>query len=134
MIDEVDIFFDERFFGSTYCPGIKLTDPILARFLEYVWKEVSKLGENIDPPALIASQEFKKLVERYPSLSKLLENQVHGMVAGALSYKHDYFLIDKKLVYKDNDTISSNISYGYKTVFANIFEHYKGNVSRQNLD
>jgi hypothetical protein len=56
------------------------------------------------------------------------------MIAGVLSYKHDYFIIDKKLVYKDNDTISPNISYGYKTVFANIFEHYKGNVSRSNLD
>jgi hypothetical protein len=43
------------------------------------------------------------------------------MVSGALSYKHDYFLIDKKIVYKDNDTIASNISYGYKTVFANIY-------------
>jgi hypothetical protein len=73
-------------------------------------------------------------VDRYPSLKKLLENQVHGMIAGALSYKHDYFLIDKKLVYKDNDTISPNISYGYKTVFANIHEHYKGNVTRSNLD
>ena len=51
----------------------------------------------------------------------LLINQVHGMVSGALSYKHDYFLIDKKIVYKDNDTIATNISYGYKTVFANIF-------------
>ncbi len=56
------------------------------------------------------------------------------MVAGALSYKHGYFLIDKKLVYKDNDTISPNISYGYKTVFANIFEHSRGNVSRCNLE
>jgi hypothetical protein len=56
------------------------------------------------------------------------------MIAGALSYKHDYFLIDKKLVYKDNDTISSKISYGYKTVFANIHEFYKGNVSKSNLD
>lgn len=67
-------------------------------------------------------------------MKELLKNQVHGIIAGALSYKHDYFLIDKKLVYKDNDTISPNISYGYKTVFANIFEHYRNNVSRTNLE
>lgn len=42
------------------------------------------------------------------------------MIAGAKSYQHDYFIIDKKLVYKDNDSISPNISYGFKTVFANI--------------
>jgi len=56
------------------------------------------------------------------------------MVAGALAYKHDYFIIDKKIVYKDNDTISPNISYGYKTVFANIYEHSRNNVSFDNLD
>jgi hypothetical protein len=37
-------------------------------------------------------------------------------------------------VYKDNDRIFPNISYGYKIVFANIFEHYKGNVSPSSLD
>ena len=26
VIDEVDVFFDDNFFGSTYCPGIKLRD------------------------------------------------------------------------------------------------------------
>jgi hypothetical protein len=61
------------------------------------------------------------LAGKYPNIEKLLENQVQGMISGALSYKHDYFLINKKIVYKDNDTISPNINYGYKTVFANIY-------------
>ena len=43
------------------------------------------------------------------------------MVSGAFSYKHDYFIIDGKIVYKDNDSISPSLSYGYKTVFANIY-------------
>lgn len=56
------------------------------------------------------------------------------MIAGAQAYKHEYFLIEKKLVYKDNDSISPNISYGYKTVFANLYEHRRGNVSKSNLE
>lgn len=56
------------------------------------------------------------------------------MVSGAIAHKHEYFLIDKKLVYKDNDTIAHNISYGYKTVFANLFEYNRGNVSRTSLE
>jgi hypothetical protein len=72
---------------------------------------------------LLKSNEFLELVNKYPTLKDLLTNQVHGMVSGALAYKHDYFLIDKKIVYKENDTISPNISYGYKTVFANIYEY-----------
>jgi len=56
------------------------------------------------------------------------------MVFGALNYDHFYFIRDKKIVYKDNDTISHNLNYGYKTVFANIFEHRRGNVSLLNYE
>jgi hypothetical protein len=54
------------------------------------------------------------------------------MIAGALAYKHEYFIIDNKIVYKDNDSISSNISYGYKTVFANVYEYQNGKISKNN--
>ena len=133
VIDEVDVFFEDNFFGNSYCPAMKLRDPTASNFLQYVFSEVSKHGDKIEIKTLLKSTDFKNLVNQYPSLEELLENQVHGMVAGALAYKHDYFLIDKKLVYKDNDTISPNISYGYKTVFANIYEHSRNNVSYDNL-
>ena len=48
-------------------------------------------------------------------------NQVIGMVESALDYNHSYFLVDNAIVYKDNDSISHNLSYGYKTVFASIY-------------
>jgi len=54
------------------------------------------------------------------------------MVSGALDYNHSYFLLDNRIVYKDNDTISLNLSYGYKTVFANIYEYQRGNLSKMN--
>ena len=56
-----------------------------------------------------------------------MENQVHGIIASALSYEHKYYIVDGKLVYKDGDTISTKINYGYKTVFANIFEFNQPN-------
>jgi hypothetical protein len=60
-------------------------------------------------------------VELYPSIKDLLNNQVHGIVAGALNYKHNYFIIDKRIAYKDSDSISYKINYGYKTVFAYLY-------------
>jgi hypothetical protein len=134
VIDEVDVFFEDNFFGNSYCPAMKLKDPTVSNFLQFVFSEVTRFGDKIEIKNLLDSADFKNLVKRYPSLGDLLENQVHGMVAGALSYKHDYFLIDKKIVYKDNDAISPNISYGYKTVFANIYEHHRNNVSFDNLE
>jgi hypothetical protein len=56
------------------------------------------------------------------------------MVAGALNYKHDYIIIDNQIGYKDNDSISFKINYGFKTVFANIFEHQRGKISKASLD
>ena len=49
------------------------------------------------------------------------------MLASALSYEHKYYINDEKIVYKDGDTISTKINYGYKTVFANIYEYRKPN-------
>lgn len=57
---------------------------------------------------------------RFPTLKDLLKNQVHGMVAGALAYEHDYQVVDGYIKYKDNDSLTNKISHGYKTVFAYI--------------
>ena len=73
-------------------------------------------------------------MDRYPSLKDLLKNQVHGMVSGALNYKHEYFVIEKRIAYKDNDSISYKINYGYKTVFAYLHEFQKSRVSKVYLE
>jgi len=72
------------------------------------------------------------LIAEYKNLEYLLENQLHGMVASAFNYQHFYFIIDEKIVYKDNDTVSPNLSFGYKTVYVNIVEYRKGNISIEN--
>ena len=89
---------------------------------------------DIDPEKLLDSQQFKNLVGRYPTLKDLLKNQINGMIAGALNYEHDYVIVDKKIGYKDNDCISFKINYGYKTIFANMYEYGRGKISRQSLD
>ena len=53
-------------------------------------------------------------------MEDILENQLNNIISGAYSYDHKYEIIDQKLVYIENDTISKNLSYGYKTVFANM--------------
>jgi hypothetical protein len=58
------------------------------------------------------------LAKKYPKFGKLLENQVFGMVVGALNYHHDYLIKDMRIVYKDGDCLSDKLNYGYKTVFA----------------
>lgn len=108
--------------------------PVVATFLEYVWREVQINGKETDPSKLTKSAEFDRLVDRYPTLKDLLKNQVHGMIAGALNYKHDYFIIDKRIGYKDNDAVSYKINYGFKTVFAYLYEFQAGRVARPHME
>ena len=56
------------------------------------------------------------------------------MVAGALNYKHDYLIIDQRIAYKDNDSLSFSINYGYKTVFAYFYEFQQNRVTRPYLE
>jgi hypothetical protein len=119
----VDVFFEENFFGNTYCPAISLKGQEVNEFLDYVWKVVKVQGDNTKPNDLINSNPFKKLLSRFPTIDNLLKNQVNGMIAGAINFKHDYLIIKKRIVYKDNDTISYKLNYGYKTVFAYLHEY-----------
>lgn len=48
VIDEVDVFFEDNFFGNSYCPAMKLRDPTVSNFLQFVFSEVSKYGDKIE--------------------------------------------------------------------------------------
>jgi hypothetical protein len=74
------------------------------------------------------------VVEKYPTLKKMLTNQVNGMITGALNYVHNYFIKDKCIFYKDGDSISSKINFGYKTVFAYLHEYENNKVDKVYLD
>lgn len=38
IIDEVDVFFDQNYYGNTYCPAITLDGPEIMNLLHFVWK------------------------------------------------------------------------------------------------
>ena len=57
------------------------------------------------------------------------------MLLGAKNYKHDYLVYNNKIMYNDQDGISDKISYGYKTIFAYMYEHYeKKQISESSMD
>lgn len=45
------------------------------------------------------------------------------MINGVRNYNHEYQVINNKIAYKDQDGYSDKISYGYKTVFAYLYEY-----------
>lgn len=37
VIDEVDVFFDENYFGQLYMPGIVLDAPEVKNMIKFIW-------------------------------------------------------------------------------------------------
>ncbi len=44
------------------------------------------------------------------------------MIMGVREYDHEYVIDNNRLKYKDQDGLSDTITYGFKTIFANLFE------------
>jgi hypothetical protein len=44
------------------------------------------------------------------------------MISGTKNYKHDYLILNDKIVYKEQDGISLTANYGFKTTFAYFYE------------
>ena len=68
--------------------------------------------------------EFSAVLRKYELLEELMKEQVKGMIIGVRNYKHDYLVHNDKIVYKDQDGISDKISYGFKTIYAHMHEHF----------
>ena len=48
------------------------------------------------------------------------------MILGARHFNHNYLVHNNKIMYKDKNGISSEINYGFKTLFAYMYEYYEG--------
>jgi len=55
------------------------------------------------------------------------------MLADLSNFKHDYFIIDNKIAYKEQDGYSFDVVYGYKTMFAYYQEYENNNITRDSL-
>ena len=56
------------------------------------------------------------------------------MIAAVKTYQsHSYIVKDDKIAYKEQDTTSSDIVYGYNTLFAYYHEHEAGHISKESL-
>jgi hypothetical protein len=41
VIDEVDVFFDENYFGKLYAPGVAIDSPEVRKLIKFIWEHHS---------------------------------------------------------------------------------------------
>ena len=78
LIDEVDVFFEKEYHGSTYRPALKLKDAASRDFIKFVFGELER-NPKVTTEDLAASRQFKSLLAKYPRIEFILRNQLYRM-------------------------------------------------------
>ena len=130
LIDEVDVFFSD-FYGSLYTPLARLKDPTILNLINYIW---THRQEKLSAKFLETTAEYEACRVRFSHWDFLIKEAIKDMIADVDNFKHDYLIQDDKIGYKEQDGISFDVVYGYKTMFAYFHEHDLNKISQSSLE
>ena len=130
FIDEVDIFFQENFYGNQYIPVASLKDETISKLAHHIWDNKITSIEKLEE-----STPYQNCCKKYSGWEQIILEASKDMIHGAQNYNdHNPILEKGKIGYKENDGISFKTRYGYKTLFKAISENKLGNISDHDLE
>ena len=134
LIDEVDVFFEDSFYGNKYHPLGSLALPEITRLLDKVWA-LQKSSGRCRYSQVKATVEYSALMAKFANRADIMDHLVKSMVYDAKTMdSHEYIVSKGRIGYKEHDGISFTASYGFKTVFAHYKEFEAGNIGRDRKD
>jgi hypothetical protein len=134
LIDEVDVFFSDRFYGSVYTPSCCVADPAVARLILALWER------RADPALrLRAAQEWPEYAaccRALPGWEPLVDAALAAMLEDlAAGDEGPEYVVQGDLIgYKEQDGLAFNVTYGYRTLFAYLREWGRGRISDAGLE
>jgi hypothetical protein len=129
LIDEVDVFFSKDFYGNLYKPLSQIRDTTIDELLKYVWTN-RNIKANIQYNTLKTTKPFQNCLTRFSYCSALIEECIKTMLSDLKDFEsQDYVVDNDRIGYKDQDSVSYDIYYGYKTIFA-YFKESEANPPR----
>ncbi|CAF2071576.1 unnamed protein product [Rotaria magnacalcarata] len=132
LIDEVDVFFSQDFYGNVYTPSASLRNPTITSLINFIWTQrKAKLNLN----KVKDTNEYKACCDRFPNWEPLIVEAVKDLICDVNSFEtHDYVVKEDKIGYKEQDNIVYNIVYCYKTLFAYYCEYEQGKITKKSLE
>lgn len=131
LIDEVDVFFSQDFYGNLYTPCASLKDASIQSLVNLIW---SHRKSNLNLRKVQNTSAYKTCQEKFPKWISLIDEAIKDMIADVQSFQsHDYVVKNDKIGYIEQDNIVYNVIYGYKTLFAYYHEHEQGKISKESL-
>jgi hypothetical protein len=68
IIDEVDVFFEERYFGKLYRPAISLTNNNIKEVIKFIWKNKSLYSDLALKQATQQTVSYQNIINEWPHL------------------------------------------------------------------
>lgn len=130
LVDEVDVFFGGNFYGQTYNQVAQLRDREVAEILRAIWTSHKQGGPRQRLANIKRLNAYKCLVMKVKGFEYLVDNEISLMLdqVGKVDEEQYYLDNDDRIGYKVMDSISFNVTYGYRTVFAYLKESDSGNL------
>ncbi|VEU39667.1 unnamed protein product [Pseudo-nitzschia multistriata] len=133
LVDEVDVFFGSEFYGRTYNQVAELREPEVATILRTIWEGHKRGGRKLRLADIKALVEYTHLRHKLAGYEFLIDNEISLMLDQVRRVDDEpmYHLdrVSDRIGYKIQDTISYNVTYGYRTIFAYLKEADNGNLN-----
>lgn len=133
LIDEVDVFFKSDFYGNVYTPFASLKHASINKLVQTIWSKRKNQPLSFEKD-IKPEQAYQDCCSAFQGWEELLTEAVKDMISDVCTFEdHGYIVDGDKIGYKDQDKIAYNITYGYKTVFAYLYENERGKISPESL-
>ncbi|CAF3671837.1 unnamed protein product [Rotaria socialis] len=131
LIDEVDVFLSDQFYGGTYTPAVYLKNPSIKALLDSIWQTQTLKTLN----SVKALPAYKTCAAQFSNWMFLFDEAIKDMIAALQSFKGSTYIVhNDKIVYVEGESMVDNVVRGYDTIWAYYFENEKGKISGSSLE
>ncbi|CAF0999381.1 unnamed protein product [Adineta steineri] len=131
LIDEVDVFLSDKYYGGMYIPSVYLKDPSIKALLDSIWQ--NKTLRSLNSVKVLPT--YQACVAKYSNWIFLFDEAIKDMLAALQSYQSSTYIVQNdKIVYVEGESIVDNVVRGYDTVWAYYHENEKGSISHNSLN
>ena len=134
LVDEVDVFFGADFYGQTYNQVAEIENPLVVKFMWKLWK---CRKEKLCLYLVKRWPEYIALQQRFKDWTLQVEKEVRKMIADVAEFNDPPYEVDGvnlRIGYSVVDSIEWDLTFGYRTAFAYLYEAERDRLRGAKLD
>ena len=132
LIDEVDVFLSEKYYGGLYLPSVYLNDIYIKNLLDEIWK-----NKNATPLLLEtvkAMPSYTECATKFSNWTFLIDEAIKDMINSLKNYQSSTYVVNNdRICYIEGESIVANLVRGYDTIWAYYHENEKNNITLESL-